>query len=405
MNICVVGQGYVGLPISIYAARAGYTVYGYDTNKEKIAELEKGNIFSPEVDSEEFLELLSNKKINLISELSTNISISLFIIAVPTPLNEIHEPDISMLKKACKSIAQVITPNSLVINESTSFIGTLRGFIKPLIDKESKAIGLKYAVAPERIDPGNTIWTVSSTPRIISGLSADAINEAVHFYKSFCSIIHTVAQPEIAEAAKLIENTFRQVNIALMNELSEVADKYSFSLHDAINAASTKPFGFMPFYPSIGVGGHCIPVDPSYLVYSADKVGISTPLINLANSINLNMPETIITRIETYIGSKLSGKTIQIVGISYKADVADTRESPAIQLIKILRSKGAIVSWCDPVVEKYNEEISSPLTPNIDLGLVITPHTSIDLSVWKEAKTKVLDLSANSNNYGWDKFL
>ena len=405
MNICVVGQGYVGLPISIYAARAGCTVYGYDTDKDKITELKKGNIFSPEVNSEEFLELLSNKKINLISELKSNMSISVFIIAVPTPLNENHEPDISMLKKACKSIAQVITPNSLVINESTSFIGTLRGFIKPLIYKESKAIGLKYAVAPERIDPGNSTWTVSSTPRIISGLSTDAINEAVHFYKSFCSIVRTVAQPEIAEAAKLIENTFRQVNIALVNELSEVAGKYGFSLHDAINAAATKPFGFMPFYPSIGVGGHCIPVDPSYLVYSANKVGIKTKLINLANSINLNTPETIVTRIETYMGSKLSGKTIQIVGISYKVDVADTRESPAVQLIKILRSKGAIVTWCDPVVEKFNEEKSSLLTPNIDLGLIITPHASIDLSLWKEANIKVLDLSASPTNYGWNKFL
>lgn len=405
MNICVVGQGYVGLPISIHAAQAGFTVYGYDISKDKLKELKEGITTSPDVKKETILDLQKTKKLNFISELNRNLEISIFVIAVPTPLNVDYEPDLSMLKTACEKIGAVITSDSLVINESTSFIGTLRDFIKPLIDKESKSAGIKYAVAPERIDPGNVKWNVSNTPRVISGLSDEAIIESVEFYEKFCSDIYSVPLPEIAEAAKLIENSFRQVNIALVNQLTNVAYKYNFSINDAINAAATKPFGFMPFYPSIGVGGHCIPVDPSYLIYSAKKVGSDAGLIEQANKINFNMPELIATRIEKFFGDTLIEKRIQIVGISYKQDISDIREAPALELIKILRLRGAIVTWCDPIVNECWGETSTSLDKNIDLGLIVTPHSCIDLSIWKTYGVKVIDLSANSNNYGWPKFL
>lgn len=405
MNICVLGQGYVGLPISIHAALAGFTVYGYDISKAKIEELRKGITNSPDVTKQTILDLQTNKKLHFISELDRNLEISIFIIAVPTPSNLDHEPDLSMLKNACEKIAAIIASNTLVINESTSFIGTLRNYIKPIIDKKSESTGIKYAVAPERIDPGNVKWNVSNTPRVISGLNDEAISESTEFYKKFCSNIYTVPLPEIAEAAKLIENTFRQVNIALVNQLTNIAHEYNFSINDAINAAATKPFGFMPFYPSIGVGGHCIPVDPNYLIYSAKKVGSDASLIEQSNKINLNMPEVIVTRIEELFGGTLSGRTIQIVGISYKLDIADIREAPALELLKILRLRGAIVTWCDPIVNKWRNETSTPLSKNIDLGLVVTPHSCIDLSIWKTCDVRVIDLSANSNNYGWPKFL
>ena len=192
-----------------------------------------------------------------------NLSIEVFIIAVPTPLNEYRQPEMKMLENACLTVAKVVRSDTLIINESTSYIGTLRNFIYPLIKNNSSSVDLRFAVAPERIDPGNNVWHLENTPRVISGLDKIAINQAVKFYSTFCTQVHQVDKPEIAEAAKLIENTFRQINIALVNELSEVASKFDFSLHDAINAAATKPFGFMPFYPSIGVGGHCIPVDPA----------------------------------------------------------------------------------------------------------------------------------------------
>ena len=405
MNICVVGQGYVGLPITIFAAKAGYIVYGFDIDKEKIKELRKGNTTSPEVKKDEILNLQSEGKLNFISELRGNIPISIFVIAVPTPLNEIREPDLSMLKRACEIIAEFVQPNALIINESTSFIGTLRDYIKPLVELNSKSTGLKYAVAPERIDPGNSKWTLSNTPRVISGLSIEALNEAAEFYGKFCNQIHKVANPEIAEASKLLENTFRQVNIALVNELSNIASKYKFSLHDAIAAASTKPFGFMAFYPSIGVGGHCIPVDPSYLAFSAKSVGVKARLINLAQETNALMPRIIADRIKFLLDGDLNGKKIQIAGITYKPNIPDLRESPALDLINELKSLGASVSWHDPFVAKYTDQQSAELDPDIDLGIIVTPHDQIDFSIWKKSNTNVLDLSANTKNYGWPKFL
>ena len=405
MNICIVGQGYVGLPISIQAATAGHKVYGFDIDSAKIEKLKQGLTTSPEVNKEQILQLQKSEKIIFITELVDELSIEVFIIAVPTPLDINREPDLRMLEEACLTIAKFIQSDALIINESTSFIGTLRNFINPLVQNNSSSKNLMYAVAPERIDPGNATWRVDNTPRVISGLSTEAINKAVNLYSTFCSKVHIVDKPEIAEAAKLIENTFRQVNIALVNELSEVAGKFNFSLHDAIRAAATKPFGFMPFYPGIGVGGHCIPVDPAYLSYSARQVGSESKFIELANSINLYMPTKIVSRIESQLGVNLTGLQIQIAGIAYKPGVSDIRESPALELIKVLESKGSKVTYFDPLVSNWGHLSSEPLSSNIDLGVIITPHEQIDFSVWKKAGCKVIDLSLSSKNFGWPKFL
>jgi UDP-N-acetyl-D-glucosamine dehydrogenase len=303
------------------------------------------------------------------------------------------------------TIAKFVQSDSLIVNESTSFIGTLRDFIYPLIKNNSSAVNLKYAVAPERIDPGNSIWHLENTPRVISGLSEDATNQAVSLYKTFCSQVYQVDKPEIAEAAKLIENTFRQVNIALVNELSEIAGKFNFSLHEAINAAATKPFGFMPFYPSIGVGGHCIPVDPAYLSFSARQVGVQSRFIELADATNLLMPTKVVSRIESQLDIKVDTMKIQIVGIAYKPDVSDIRESPALELIKVLETKGSEVTYHDPLVSNWQHLYSQPLRSDIDLGIIVTPHKQIDFSIWKESNIKVIDLSLSSKNYGWPKFL
>jgi UDP-N-acetyl-D-glucosamine dehydrogenase len=405
MNICVIGQGYVGLPVSIKAATAGYKVYGFDIDALKIEQLKLGVTTSPEVSTEQILTLQKSNKISFITELADDLSIEVFVIAVPTPLNEYREPELKMLEAACLTVAKFVQSDTLIINESTSYIGTLRDFIYPLIESNSTAINLKYAVAPERIDPGNKVWNLENTPRIISGLDEIAINQALKFYSTFCTQIHQVDKPEIAEAAKLIENTFRQVNIALINELVEVASKFDFSLHDAINAAATKPFGFMPFYPSIGVGGHCIPVDPAYLSYSARQVGVESKFIDLANATNLNMPAKVVSRIESKLKIELSGMKIQIAGIAYKTGISDMRESPAIELIKVLESKGSKVTYNDPLISNWKQMYSEPLRTDIDLGIIVTPHSQIDFSIWKEANVQVLDLSANSINYGWPKFL
>ena len=332
-NVIVVGQGYVGLPLSVNAAKSGYKVYGFDISNEKIDQLKKGHTDSPEIKKNDLLRLQKKGKIEFTSTIPKLNEQSIIVIAVPTPLDSNRKPDLSMLVNACELVARVIVDNSLVVNESTSYIGTLRDLIKPTIDKLSSAKDIMYAVAPERIDPGNTKWGMKNTPRVIAGLDDTATQMAVKFYSKFCSKIHIASKPEVAEAAKLFENTYRQVNIALVNELSNIADVIGFSTHETITAASTKPFGFMPFYPSIGVGGHCIPVDPSYLSFSAESVGADAKFINLANITNSSMPKIIAERIKVILGRSLSGKKIQIAGITYKPNISDLRESPALDLI------------------------------------------------------------------------
>lgn len=405
MNLVIVGLGYVGLPVAIHAAEAGNNVLAFDTNEEKLSRLHQGITEIPDLTSQQINKLQSSGNLRFTSKLEKQNEKSIYIIAVPTPLDADKAPDLTMLKKACETIAKVVTDNCLIINESTSYIGTLRNFIKPIIDQGSQVTTLKYAVAPERIDPGNKKWFIKNTPRLVSGITLEATKEAVVFYSQFCNEIHEVSTPEVAEAAKLFENSFRQVNIALVNELAQIADKLNFSTHETIMAAATKPFGFMPFYPSVGVGGHCIPVDPSYLSYSAEIAGVDAKFIKLANRVNSSMPNVVKDRIKDYLGGDLAGKHVQIAGISYKPDISDLRESPALELIKELETEGAIVSWHDPFVDVYNGKRSVALSNDVDLGLIVTPHSKIDFTIWKKTNVKVLDLSANSNNYGWPKFL
>lgn len=404
-NLIVVGQGYVGLPLSVHAAKSGYNVYGFDISEERIEQLKLGNTDSPGIKKSDLLRMQKQRKIQFTSTIPRLKDKSIIVIAVPTPLDSKRKPDLSMLVKACELISTILVNGSLVINESTSYIGTLRDLIKPKIDELSSAEDIMYAVAPERIDPGNTKWGMNNTPRVVAGLDEISTKIAVRFYSKFCNQIHIVSKPEVAEAAKLFENTFRQVNIALVNELSNIADAIGFSTHEMIKAASTKPFGFMPFYPSIGVGGHCIPVDPSYLAFSAESVDTEAKFINLANLTNSSMPKIIAERINFILNGNLKGKKIQIAGITYKPNISDLRESPALELITELKLLGASVSWYDPLVIKHDNQQSPELNSDIDLGLIITPHDQIDFSIWKKSGIKVLDLSANLTNYGWPKFL
>ena len=403
-QIGIIGQGYVGLSLAMSALKAGYRVVGFDSNPKLIEKLERGETEVPSVDIDFMQEKSSLNLYNPTFDPNELNESEIIIIAVPTPLNHDRIPDLSFLIKACEIIVDNLKNDALIINESTSYPGTLREVIKKICDTSKKAI-FTYASAPERIDPGNKIWNISNTPRIVSGLSEIAKRQVVAFYNHICTEVVLVDTPEVAEASKLYENTFRQVNIALANEFSIICKNLGISSHAAIAAAATKPFGFMAFYPSIGVGGHCIPIDPSYLSFAANQVGIRANFIELANETNLSMARHVVERINNFLGKPLLNLNIQLIGISYKIDVADLRESPALILISELRSKGAVVKWHDPLVNVWNNENSSQIDPNIDLGLIVTPHKSIDLSVWKKSKTKVLDLSANSNDYGWPKFL
>jgi UDP-N-acetyl-D-glucosamine dehydrogenase len=404
LKVAIFGQGYVGLTLSIAASQVGHKIIGFDINKNLIADLLNGSTYVPGIDPKKLSELVKSGHYLPTNDFSEVQGAEILILAVPTPLNDVRNPDLTLLKSATELIAQKFANNALIVNESTSYPGTLRNVIKPILDKSKLAL-FQLASAPERVDPGNNKWMLENTPRVIAGLDYEAANKAINFYSTFCTEIYQAPSVEVAEASKIFENTFRQINIALVNEFSEIAHKIGFSAHEAIKAAATKPFGFMPFFPSIGVGGHCIPVDPTYLSYISEKFGIEARFINLANSVNFMRPKNIALRIKDELGGSLLNKHIQIAGIAYKPDVSDLRESPALHLLEELIGLGAKVSWFDPLVKNYKDQRSEPLDPSIDIGLIVTPHSRIDFSIWKNANVKVLDLSANSNDYGWPKFL
>jgi UDP-N-acetyl-D-glucosamine dehydrogenase len=377
MRVAIVGQGYVGAALALGAKKAGHEVTGIEINQNRIDELK--TIGYP-----------------VTSDYSKVANAEIVVLAVPTPLDKNREPDLSFLKSACNSLKPQLKEATLIINESTSYPGTLRNFIAPILGTTHL-----YASAPERVDPGNSKWDISNTPRIVGALTEAASEKALAFYRSMTKEVIPVSSPEVAEAAKLFENTFRQVNIALVNEFAQIANALNLPTHETLEAANSKPYGFMKFLPSIGVGGHCIPVDPSYLSFKAAEVGIDAKFINLANQVNLGMPEYVTRRINEEHG--VAGKTIQIAGIAYKPNTSDTRESPAITLMALLKGNGAQVSWHDNHVKELESQRSEPLS-KVDIGIICTAHDGVDYSVWKNSDTLVIDVST-TNNLGWPKYL
>ena len=362
MKIAIIGQGYVGYALSVAATKAGHSVIGFDTNLKLVSEIKA------KVDLKNYLPTNSEADIK---------DQDAYIIAVPTPLDQKNLPDISFLIDATQLIARSASKGALVINESTSYPGTLREVVITEIEKISKAKFL-YAAAPERIDPANTKWSIKNTPRVIAGIDNQSSKAAYEFYKSICDEVMLVSSVEVAESAKLFENTFRQVNIALVNELAQITEKLGISANEVIKAAATKPFGFMKFNPSLGVGGHCIPIDPIYLAQKAESVGASAQFIRQANLVNQQMPLYVLKRLEDLLGGDISGKKICIVGISYKSDVTDMRQSPAIVLWQELEKQGAVVSFHDEIVKEFEGKTSTTLTPNaFDLTVVAVAHSNL----------------------------
>jgi len=376
MKVVVIGQGYVGLSLAVAAAGKN-RVIGIDHNQELVAHLKAGVSHIEGIASAELKTLISQGRYEASSDFSKLTDAEVVVIAVPTPLDTARKPDLSFIEQACKAIAENVKQPALIINESTSYPGTLRDLIKPSIEGASRTvIEHRYAVAPERVDPGNPEFTQRNTPRIVAGLTAEAAQEAKAFYVGFCGEIVEVSTPEVAEAAKLFENTFRQVNIALVNEFAQISHALGVSVYEVLAAADTKPFGFMKFNPSAGVGGHCIPVDPTYLASAAESAGASAAFIRLANDVNRGMAEYVVGRVEADNGGSLQGKSVLVVGVSYKANVADVRESAAELVIEHLRGRGAVVSWHDDVVGRWRGESSAPLA-GADIAIVVTKHDAV----------------------------
>jgi len=380
LKISVVGLGYVGLPLAVAAANSKYEVTGIDLDEKKLDYLKNGLSTLEDISSGEITKLVHSKYLLVGSDFSVVKQSDVILICVPTPL--IHnKPDLSYVEHAIKSVAQHMTKGALIILESTVAPGTTRNIVIPLLEKFSILNSNEFYVAfsPERIDPANKQWNVMNTPKIVAGLTIEACEKAVEFYSKFVDKVIKCSSLEVAETAKLLENSFRLVNISFINEVSIFCKKLDIDVNDVIKTASTKPYGFMPFYPSIGVGGHCIPVDPLYLANKAREIGAPARFIDLADQINQEMPGYFVGRAEEKIGG-IKGKKVLVIGVSYKPNVADVRETPVAALILGLKNKGAEVFWHDDLVKEWNGEKSVALSNKYDLAIVATPHDYLDLT-------------------------
>jgi UDP-N-acetyl-D-glucosamine dehydrogenase len=377
MKVAIIGQGYVGLTISM-AASEFFDVVGLDNNIEIVEKLNQGISHIEGVESNLLSKRIHSGRYKATSFGSDIQDVDIVVIAVPTPLTRDRNPDLTYIEAACKTIGENISERILVINESTSFPGTLRNFIKPAIESYStNQIEHLYAISPERVDPGRSDFNQKNTPRLYAGLTPEASVKTRKFYSEFCDNLVEVSLPEVAEAAKLFENTFRQVNIALVNEFAQIAHALGINVYETLDASNTKPYGFMKFTPSAGVGGHCIPVDPTYLAAVAEEHGAPATFIRRANEVNLEMSEYIVRRVSEDNGGNLQGKNALVVGVAYKPNVADVRETAAELVIEHLRSEGAVVSWHDDFVGNWKGESSAPLQ-GADIAVVVTKHDGVD---------------------------
>ena len=375
MRVAIIGQGYVGLTIAVGAAGAGHNVVGFDVNAQLVIQLNAGVSHIEGISNSQIASFVKAGAYKATTDTALIDGCDVVVIAVPTPLTEARNPDLSYVHAAVELIQNNLKTPTLIINESTSYPGTLRKEIAGRIT----GITHLYASSPERVDPGNAQWVTKNTPRLIGGITPEAVAKAKEFYSSFCDTVIEVSSPEVAEAAKIFENTFRQVNIALVNEFAQIADALGISGREVLDAAATKPYGFMEFNPGPGVGGHCIPVDPTYLAYVANEVGVPATFIKRANEVNLAMPAYVVKRVIAGAGGSVKGKSVVVVGVSYKANVADTRETPAASIIDLLRQAGARVTWHDPLVGSWRGEESSDLGV-CDVAVVVTKHDVVSVA-------------------------
>lgn len=399
-QIGIIGMGYVGLPLAIEFGKAGLTVIGVDKNPSKVKEMNQGKSNLLDITKEDLKRLIKSKRLNVTGSFSTLKNADVICICVPTPLKEGKQPDISYILEATAQIAKILHKGQLIILQSTTYPGTTEEAVLPLLKKTGLKASKDFflAFSPERIDPGNKKFNIKNTPKIVGGLSPHDTELAKALFELISPEVIAVSSPRVAELEKLLENVFRNVNIALVNEISMLCKKMDINIWEVISAASTKPYGFMPFYPGPGVGGHCIPLDPFYLSWKASKYGLNLRFIELAGEINDRMPEHIVDLIVEGLnkkGKKLKGATILILGVAYKKDIADTRESPALKIIESLLKKGSHVNYHDPFVSTLNVDgrnlRSISLTPTnlkkSECVIIATNHSDYDYKkIVKHAK-------------------
>jgi len=406
LSIGIVGLGYVGLPLAVSFAEAGEQVIGVDVDHGRVAELTSGHSPIEDIPDERLQAVLGS--IQFTTRTVELHEAEAILVCVPTPLTRNREPDLGPLQSAAQALAGVVRRDQLIVLESTTFPGTTRGHMVPMLEESGLRAGEDFALAfsPERVDPGRTDYTLRTTPKVVGGLTPACTERAVEVYGRVCDHVVKVSTPEVAELSKLLENIFRSVNIALVNELAILADRMDIDIWEVIDAAATKPYGFTRFDPGPGMGGHCLPVDPFYLAWKAREYDLSTEFIELAGKVNQYMPYFCMDKIERALNDAhkpVRDSRVLLLGVSYKAGVGDIRESPALKIIQLLRKSGADVRYHDPhVPELVEHDLRSVSLDDLDVDLVVivTAHPSVDHEAIVERAPAVLDLRGSTRHLG-----
>lgn len=403
----VVGLGYVGLPLAVEIAEAGFRTVGFDLLEDKVAKINRGENYISDVNHGQLKELVSDGMLEATSDFSRIREMDFIAICVPTPLDTHQQPDLSYIEHSSIQIAEYLKKDTMVVLESTTFPGTTTDIVKPILEKGS---GLKcgedfyLAFSPERVDPGNPDFKTGNTPKVVGAVGDDASEVICTMYSTFLKGgVHAVSSPEIAEMEKILENTYRNINIGLINEMAMLCDRMKINIWEVIDAARTKPYGFQAFYPGPGLGGHCIPLDPYYLSWKVREYAFHTSMIETSMIINDRMPEYCVQRVAGILNGQsksLKGSRILVLGVAYKADIDDCRESPAIRVINVLRKKGAEVLFYDPLVREYTDKgitysglpsLSEELLSGADVTVITTAHSCIDYDFVQRHSRAVFD--------------
>jgi UDP-N-acetyl-D-glucosamine dehydrogenase len=400
----VVGLGYVGLPLAAEMGKADNRVIGFEVSADKVAEVNAGRSYIPDVPAAEVADLVGRGLLEATTDFSRIAECDAAVICVPTPLDKMKEPDVSYMVAATEAIAPYLHSDMVVTLESTTYPGTTEEIVQPILERGGLKVGedLFLAFSPERVDPGNPVFQTKNTPKVVGGVTPRCTEMAVLFYERFLDAVVPVSSTRAAEMTKLLENIFRCVNIALVNELLMLSERMDINIWEVVDAAKTKPFGFMPFYPGPGLGGHCIPIDPFYLSWKAREYDFHTEFIELAGKVNENMPYYVVQRLMSALNTQrksLAGARVLVLGVAYKANIDDMRESPAIRITELLFDKSAEVVYHDPFVESFTVEGRDvprvPLTAEeilaADAVLVITNHGGVDYDLVVEKASLVLD--------------
>lgn len=399
-KIAVMGLGYTGLPLAVEFSKAGFDITGIEIDKDKVGMINRGKCYIQDVQQSELEELVKNNRLKATVDFSILKEIDAVSICVPTPLRKTRDPDISYIISAVEEVAKYLHPGQLVILESTTYPGTTREVILPRLEARNLRVGKDFflAFSPERVDPGNKIYTIRNTPKIVSGITKKCTSIAVTLYEQIIDEVVPVSTTESAEMVKLLENTFRIVNVGLVNEIALICDRLKLDTWEVIDAAATKPFGFTPFYPGPGLGGHCVPIDPHYLSWKLKALNFYARFIELAGEINSKMPEFLVSKIDAALNEReksIKGSKILILGVAYKSNVSDIRESPALDVMRLLKERGGKVVYNDPYVSQVEGLKSISLTESAlrgaDCVVITTAHSDYDYKQIVENATLVID--------------